>query len=1020
MGASLSDLVIYANASETDSTSINSAVQRLADIGQRAVVVVDRCPPETHRILVGMVLRSGSRLSLITIDDEVPTGTPDRSILRVAEAPSGVTEGITRQLSPGLPWEDHRRLVRFSKGYPGIAILIARSWADARPIAHAADDDLVDAFVLGRRPREPDLLRKCAALLAAFGLVKVDQANEDQLTEIAARGRNLTCRDLRFGSQELVRQGAARRRGGAVVIQPRPIALKLAERQWQEWNEVDWQQVLAGSGSSGLKIMAARQLALLNTTDVAHAVVRCVCRVGGPFDGIEGISATGHTAVLSALAEIDTRMVARQIERSLGDLEDWSTVQHDVRRNLVRAAEKISFPPDTFEEGARLLLRLAVEENETWANNATEQFKALFPVYLGNTSADGATRLTVLEEAADTNDPRQRLIVVSALIDAWSLTHGARMAGAESHGSRPALEPWHPATKQERDDYIGRGLTLLVQFATGDDASGAAARAGLGGNLRTLIAAGFLDRIEVEIRRIVAAVGPWPEALEGLGHSVRYDGGRMGPEAVGRVRTLIRELTSQDLESRVRLLVTDMPWNFLEEGDLGSESHYKRQIDAVEQLAAELLVQPVTLEGVLPRISRASQQIGRGSQRMAAPFGHAIGKLSDSPLSWLEPIVAALVDAPKNERDFELLCGYVTGIATDYPHVVRAFKQRAADSAELAPALPGICWMLGITDEDVELALRAFQAGHLPPWSLARWATGGVLGTVPAASLAPLFDAMLDESAEAFGVALGLMSMYAYRRPEKLEGLRPQLRKVAENLTRWDRSRYNVIDVHRFGRIMQWLLEKGRQDTDARGTALTLAKAVVTFQDHDDKRFIEPIVRPLLREFPEVVWPLIGQAIVSDQVSAWRLRYVLGSHLSSDDRQNAAILSLPQEALFAWCHAHPESAPAVAAAVVPVLTSYDRETPETPSLHPVMERLLDEFGDREDVQRSIRGNIHPYCWWGSPTDYHALYEKPLTRLREEHASPRVRRWAGTMLRELASTNAAIRYEEEEMEANWEI
>ena len=805
-----------------------------------------------------------------------------------------------------------------------------------------------------------------------------------------------------------------------MVIQPRPIALRLAERQWQEWNEADWQQVLAGDGNPRLKVLAARQLALLNTTDVAHAIVRYVCRVGGPFDGIEGISATGHTAVLSALAEIDAGMVVQQIERSLGEVEDWSAVQGDVRRNLVQAAEKISFPPDTFEEGARLLLRLAVKENETWANNATGQFKALFPVHLGNTSADGTMRLTVLEEAADTSDPRQRLIVVCALIDALNLTHGSRMAGAESHGSRPALEPWRPATKQERDDYIERGLTLLAQFATGDDASGAAARAGLGGNLRTLIAAGFLDRIEVEIRRIVAAVGPWPEALEGLGHSVRYDGGRMGPEAVGRVRTLIRELTSQDLESRVRLLVTDMPWDFLDEDDLGSESHYRRQVDAVEDLAAELLVQPVILESVLPQISRASQQIGRRNQRMAAPFGHAIGKLSDSPPDWLDPIVAALLDAPKNERDFELLCGYVTGIATDYPDVVRAFKQRAADSAELAPALPGICWMLGITDEDVELALHAFRAGHLHPWALARWAWGGVLETIPAVSLAPLFDAMLDESAEAFGVALRLIGMSAHRRPEKLEELRPQLRKVAENLTRWDRSRYDDMDVHHFGRIMKWLLAKGRQDTDARGTALSLAKAVATFQDHGDNRFIEPILRLLLREFPEVVWPLIGQAIVSDQVSAWRLRYVLGSHLSSDDRQNAAILSLPQDALFAWCHAHPESAPAYVAAVVPVLTSYDRETPEPPSLHPVMDRLLDEFGDREDVQRSIGGNIHSYCGWGSPTDYHALYEKPLTRLHKEHASPRVRRWAGTMLRELASTNEAIRYEEEEREANWEI
>ncbi len=41
----------------------------------QAVIVVDRCDEETHRDLAAMVKHSASRLSLVTIDDQLPEGT---------------------------------------------------------------------------------------------------------------------------------------------------------------------------------------------------------------------------------------------------------------------------------------------------------------------------------------------------------------------------------------------------------------------------------------------------------------------------------------------------------------------------------------------------------------------------------------------------------------------------------------------------------------------------------------------------------------------------------------------------------------------------------------------------------------------------------------------------------------------------------------------------------------------------------------------------------------------------------
>ena len=1010
-GHFLRDLVLYAVESEAGPGFINGVVQALADTGQRAVVVVDGCAPETHRILAGIVLRPGSRLSLVTIDDEIPAGTLDETTFKVPEAPSCVTEAIISRVSPGLPFEDQRRLVRFSVGFPEIAIRIGRAWTKRHPLAHAVDDDLVDAFVLGRSPREPDLSLEAAALLATFGMIEVEQADGDKIGEIAARGRGLAVADLRAAIENLIDRGAARRRGRAVILQPRPVAMKLAERQWRKWSRDEWDAVLTGGGNPSLKILAARQLARLNTTPIAQEVSRHVCRFGGPFDGLQGISGAGNAEVLSILAEIDTEVVTDQIERSLNEVEDLSELKSDLHRHLVRALEKIAFRPDSFEEGARLLLRLAVAENETGGYNATTQFKDLFPVRLGNTAADGNVRLFVLREAADADDPSQHVVVIEALIVGSDTERGSRSVGAETHGSRPALESWNPSTRAEEADYIEGCVALLVEFATRNDEPGKAARAGLGRNLRGLIRNGFVDTVETVARQVGTALGYWPEALESFGAFLTYDASRTAQEVLNRVNILVAGLTPKSLESRVGLIVTEMPWSYLCDDGVDFTACHERQVEAVRALAAELCGHPAVLRGALPRLSC-------GRQRMAYPFGRAVADLVDSPPDWLDPLVAAVAEAPEDERNYDLLSGYIAGLAKDFPDVVESFKQRAAQSPELAPALPLVCRRLGVGPSDVGLVAGALEAGLLPPGQLIHWTIGGALDEVPAPSLASLFDTMPDHSAEAFGVAVDLMGMHAHGAPGKLEDLRAQVRKCVENFSRWEPSQwYPMADDH-FEEIMRWILGKGRQDSDARAVAFALAVAVVNAQVYEIERLMKPLMPELLSGFPEIAWPLIGQAIVSDQQQAWRLEHVLGDRVSFGRESDPALLSLPEETLFAWCHAHPDRAPAFVAAAVPVLTTCQVSATEG-SLHPVVAQLLDEFGDREGVLQAVTRNVHTFGWCGSLTTYFALYEAPLSALRD-HPKPKVRRWAKTMLRRLAAEIRNANNHDEEREAQFEI
>ena len=1040
LGSSLSDLVVYADEFEAERGAIAGVVQVLAESRQRAVVVVDRCPPDLHQILVGSGLRAEGRLSLITLDDELPTPLEDlpvvevsehETVLRVPEAPPAVTEGIISRVSPRLAHEDARRLAGLSVGFPKVAQLVVQAWARDRPIAHATDDSFVATFLLGRTPRESDLILKSGRLLAAFALVGVDDPDGKQLAEVAAWGRGVTDDDLRAAFNDLLDRGVARRRGASVTLQPRPIAMRLAEGQWREWSRSGWDEVLAGEPPPGvtadvaqrlalLKVSAAKQLARLNTTPIAQEVVRHVCRHGGPFDGLEGLCTAPRGEVLSALAEVEPGVVVGQLERSLEDVPDLFIVDGVARRHLVWTLEKIAFDPECFEAGARLLLRLAVAENESCSNNATGQFKALFPLVLGSTAADGPARLSVLTEVVRTEDPRQRALVVGALVDATAIGHFGRSAGAETHGSRRSYRSWRPASRAEAHAYLRDSLTLLTEMAAGADPAGQAARTGLGQNLRALAARGFIDLVEVVVREVGPQHDFWPEALESLGQFLRYDAGKVGPETVSSLRTLQAELSPRGPEARVGFFVTDMPWDYLADEIPDHELRHQRHLEEVRRFAEELLAEPDRLRQLLPQMCRrAEASPGRSGQRMTAHLGHVIAESSDSALEWLEPILDALRGVPRAERDFDLLSGYVVGLSPAFSNSVEAFKREASESSDFALALPLVCWRLGVADSDIPIVVAAFRSGRLPPWTLMQWTMGGVLAEVRPHVVAPLFDALLDDGVRAFGVAVDLMGMYSFGARDTLEELRPQLRKCAEKLVELASSELHRLQGHHFTELMMWILAKGRQDRDACAVALTLATALVRLAHDHAERFLEPLLHDLIRGFPDIAWPIIGGAITSDQQLAWRLEYVLGSLSRSAGRQNAAILELTEDALFAWCHAHPETAPAFVGSVAPVLTSYDGDGRDR-ALHPTMARLLDEFGAREDVLAAVGVNLRSYSGWGSPSSHYALYAGVLASLRDDHRLPQVQRWAAKVSRDLPALGAGFDREDDEWRARREL
>ena len=330
----------------------------------------------------------------------------------------------------------------------------------------------------------------------------------------------------------------------------------------------------------------------------------------------------------------------------------------------------------------------------------------------------------------------------------------------------------------------------------------------------------------------------------------------------------------------------------------------------VQRLADELLEQPEELRRVLPELcSRPRSQ--------AWWLGECIARHADAPLDVLEMVKDGYVRVPEGGRNDDLLTGFLYGLRERDPEAVDRFKREATESAQLAATLPHVCRSREVTADDVKLVLQALEARLLPPDRLEAWMIRGCLESVPASDLAPLFDTILEHSAEGFFTAIGLLDTHCAG--DKLAQFLPQVRRAAEKVTEWERPEFSEIAGSDFETLMGRVLKRGSDDPDAQAVAASLANGLVTSLGSGTARMLERLLPTLLADFAGITLPFIGAAVLSANSKVWLLEFALRGRVGPGLERTPVMARVPEETLIAWCKAQPDSAPAFAAATLPVL-----------------------------------------------------------------------------------------------------
>lgn len=991
-GVRLSDLVLYAVESEAGPHKIKEYARNLANSGKRTVLVVDGCSEETRIGLTNIAKHSDSGLSLVTISNEISRDAEEsENTLLVKGAGYSLVEEIVKSVNPNILEWDRRRIVEFSGESITCARIIAGSWDRKGLTASEDNQPLVRKFLGHDKQEEFTSALKVARLISAFDMVAVEASYGDELKDVTSLGDSVSTQSFRRVVSDLSRRRVIQKSGGFAMLRPKHIAVDLAEEQWEEWSREQWREILVGSLNWRLRIRAARQLAFLDTRPVAGRVVRYICGDRNFWSSPENLA--GSSSILSPLAEIDPRCVVDLLEYVLraGSRTQAQNITGNTRRDLVNTLARIAFVKDTFEDAARLLFRLACHENENIINSATGQFISLFPIRGAATETGPEKRLQVIKDLADecSSNPDTCLsIVVKALLEGAKTSSFRRDVGPEIHGSRPSLRSWEAETTGEEWKYIKECAARLAKLAKEPDSAGEQARAGLGRYLLNYVLDGLIEDVESWTYEVKKNHPCWPEALNSFGILLQHKKEKLSPVVTEKVKTLVSALGPRSLDDRIQFFLMKMPYVYLEDGTTAVDS-YDQRCRELESLVGELLEHGDRLEGLVLELC--------GSQHsMAQLFGYYLAKQAQDPLCWEKQVMEAFVSVPVNERSLDLLTGYMSGIKERDPERFREFKQQALKSPVLAPVLPGLSRSTGISSEDVGIMIEALEVGLITHKEMIEWKYGEALSKLRPEEVVPLFDLMLKKEAPLlFEVAIDLMFFYSYGREERLEHLRSQLLLAAGYPSAKKEDAYDQSCAYKYESLMDWIISKGNKDADAREVAITIVRQLADEDlTYDGKKMIAQILSGLLLNFAEIAWPLIGEAIKENGLKRWKLASILRDEPFAGGKPSP-ILSVPEDILFGWCYANPETGPAFLATAFPVLAERSEETgPE--QFHPTIKRLLDEFGESENVLGALAGNIHSFSGWGSEASHLARYREPLRSIENHHKGP-VRRWARKML-----------------------
>lgn len=913
----------------------------------RVILVVDECEEEEFRNLLRKSQICNDRVTIIAIGSGQLNNTgelePNVFFFDLDVLDNSQILHIVRQLEPSLDPQLQFYTADVVGGSVKLATAIAESLHHNRGVSTVAQlislpkiDFVLESLVGNEQEREA---MQALSLLRYVGL-DGDVQDEGQ---VIAQFLGLDFRKLKYIANNMQRRGLVIKKGRFCHVTPHILATWFAGDAWEAHGNEIRDNLLPDLPSTSAMYRLFQRLGHIGEKGYAHPIVESLFGLGGDFSNIDAFDSENATRLFYILSNAAPEACMKALVRIFRNVSRERLLEFKSgRRSLIFALERLLQLSETFFDGARILLRLADAENETWGNNATGIWQAIFTLEAGPYPA--WERHTLINEALHSESVEIQILGVKALQRA--LSHRNLMSYGSGNPGGQIPQRWHPATLEEVWK-SHRSAFSVLDIALSDPNESIVLEA-----LNVLLSTArlfvrtpmqneVLDRVEKHLLTIEQETIK-KRTIDLLDQILEYEEKSLSEPQKQKIQEWRVTVIGSTYRDRLHRWVGELTWS--DRSKVYRDDSRLDLNEVISELAQEGVNNPDYLQPEL-------QWLASPQARQASRFAFELGHFDTQRIIYEELIqLKQVVDNPI------LLANYLYGQYSRQEHVwvEQILEDWVKNDKKMADVvLFSVLW-LGGAEKCVQWIIDLVEKRWLPSEKLQVLWRSDWLKSIPDEPFVRILKLLTDDNQTihtviALDLIEGWIKYHPKHSPDTAKFIVSLLERPPTDLS----LRSSGSHWYNWQRICVFYIKSFPEEITRAAVGLIDCPADASMGPQDDRLLV---LMEALKFVPERVWPIIGEGLLcaDNKLFYWPNYYI--DYRSGELSTGSLFEEVDISILMSWVEQNKPDAPRILAQFTNV---------ERSPLPQLARELIIRFGHDEDVRSYLHPRNRSMSWWGS-------------------------------------------------------
>lgn len=983
-----SSQVCYTDMGDSPNPAPVAFAERLCALEKPVILTVDNCPPELHKNLTAVCTKSGSLVSLITVEYDVREDQPEETdVFRLEPASVALVEKIVQIRFKHISQIDAHTIADFSGGNARIAIALANTVAKGETLAALNDEELFKRLFHQRNDANDTLLNSAevCALVYSFDCQTAEGLDGELklLASLADTTVNALFRDV----AELKRRDLVQQRNVWRAVLPHALANKLAQKALEN---IPLDRILAAfeqGGSERLLRSFSRRLSYLHKSEQAVEIAELWLSAEGLFKDVSNLNELG-IALLNNIAPVAPKATLEAIERAANGENGQQFASRDNQHfvEFTRLLRSLAYEAELFERCTAILCQFAFSEKPTENNNSIRNLlKSLFFIRFSGTRASAQQRLGVIEQLVHAESEQEQelgLLLLGSALEAWDFS------GLYSFdfGAHSRDYGYSPETLEEVQQWFAVFINLSTTLAVSEQPIATKAKILLAEKFRGLwLKAGAHDALEKMAHAIIKKTA-WNEGWRAVKKTIDLDAKQMPPDELSRLQKLEALLEPANLLELARTYAfSDIHHSFNlidvetdESGSAGYNKKYEQLEQILLQIGREVAADEVVFNTLLPELVTVDVS-GAG----LSIFTKGLAKGCSEPLAMWDRFRNQLSTVTVDQRNHDVIRGFLGAISLTNPRIAEQILNEAVADNILGVCFPLLQLSVEIDELGVERLKQSLNNGLAPVWTYRYLAWGRSHENISDDNLCDLLR-MVASKPDGLAIAVDILQMRLHGNKEKKCLCSRVITSLGQELliqVNYDREHYRSEQIdYKLGQLAEACLAGEEATTSAMVICKKLAKALLEYKIYSID--FPRLLKNLAQQQPQA---FLDNFLGDIEYSIPRIACLFTNY------DSPKLLShIEDKVIIDWCEINPsERYPKVAAFMVAYQHNEHKNCLEWTPLSLI---IMNNASDVIAVLNALKIIFKPKSWSGSRAD---IMKRSLVLILQlkTHQNPTISKWA---------------------------